>query len=229
LEIRDSIKIKTFNWFCDDHWKFDSFSKYYAPFFSYVVTTDKESVEKYKKIGIKNVIVSQWACNHFLFKNLNLPYKYDVSFVGQPHGNRAAVIKKIRKAGIEVSTFGYGWPRGRVSVYEMVKIFNQSKINLNFSNASEGLRIQIHARDFEIPGCMGFMITGGNEYLKEYFSFGKEVVVYSDTNDLINKIEYYLTHDEEREKIRRDGYLRVLKEHTYTRRFAEIFKIITGK
>lgn len=229
VEIRDKMKIKTLNWFCDDHWRFDNFSRYYAPYFSYIVTTYKKAVEQYKKIGCENVILSQWACNHFLYRKLDLPYKYDVSFVGQPHGDRPKIIKALKKAGINVETFGFGWPNGRVTTYEMIKIFNQSKINLNLSNASRGQINQIKGRDFEIPGCGGFMITGFNEDLFEYFSPGEEIITYNDISDLIEKVKYYLIHEEERETIRMKGYLRVLNEHTYTIRFSKIFEAVLGK
>jgi spore maturation protein CgeB len=228
LEIKNNMGIRTLNWFCDDHWRFESFSKYYAPYFSYVVTTYKGAIKKYREIGCENVILSQWACNHFLYRRLNLPYKYDVSFVGQPHGDRPKIIKALRKAGINVETFGFGWPNGQVSTYEMIKIFNQSKINLNLSNASRGQVNQIKGRDFEIPGCGGFMITGFNEDLAEYFSIGDEVVTYESVNDLIEKIKYYLTHQDEREAIRERGYERILRDHTYTIRFSKIFDIIFG-
>ncbi|MDI6785870.1 MAG: glycosyltransferase [bacterium] len=226
LEIRDNMEMKTLNWFCDDHWRFDTFSKFYAPYFSYIVTTYKEAAKRYKEIKYENVIFSQWACNHFLYRKLNLPYKYDVSFVGQPHGDRPKIIKNLIKYRINVECFGFGWPKGRVSTYEMIKIFNQSKINLNLSNASRGQINQIKGRDFEIPGCGSFMITGFNEALKEFFEIGKEVVVYTDIEDLIEKIRYFLKNDEERERIKEEGYRRVLKEHTYENRFEKIFEAI---
>ena len=134
-----SQRFLTFNWFADDHWRFENFSKYYAPYFHWVATTDSQAVEKYHQIGYKNVIKTQWACNHFLYKPLNdaekrtqnnaennllypeitykikgaifsnplnisdnQRYRYEVSFIGQPHGNRRKIIEKLRKVGIEV-------------------------------------------------------------------------------------------------------------------------------
>jgi len=55
--------------------------------------------------------------------------KYDVSFVGQPHGNRRQVISALRKAGINVYVWGGGWESGRLSQEEMIRVFNQSRIN----------------------------------------------------------------------------------------------------
>jgi len=226
LEIRQILKIKTINWFCDDHWRFNTFSQYYAPYFDYVVTTFPEAVEKYKQIGCKKIIVSQWGFNQFLYRKLDLEYKYDVSFVGQPHGDRIKFINSLKKVGINVVTFGFGWPNGRVSTYEMVKIFNQTKINLNLSNASRGRINQVKGRDFEIPGSGGFMITGDSEDLKQYFLPGKEIETYKNLAELVEKIKYYLRRDAEREAIKENGYIRAQREHTYEIRLNKIFDII---
>jgi spore maturation protein CgeB len=223
LEIKDNMKIPTINWFTDDHWRFDEFSSKYAPFFSYAVTTHKRALTKYAQSGIQNVIYSQWACNHFLYRKLDLPYIYDVSFVGQPHGDRQEVIKRIRKAGVNVETFGFGWPRGRVTTYEMVKILNQTRVNLNLSNDSRGQTNQIKGRDFEIPGCGAFMITGPAEDIEQYYVMNDEIVSYRDVTDLIEKVRYYLAHEDERERIKNKGYQRVIAEHTYVSRFNAIF------
>ena len=129
-------KVVTVNWFADDHWRFNNFSRYWAPHFNWVVTTDFEVVPKYHSIGILNVDLSQWACNHFLYKKLGLEASYDVSFMGQAYGNRKPIIQTIETAGFKVETRGRGWPAGRVTQDEMIDIFNRSRINLNLANAS---------------------------------------------------------------------------------------------
>ncbi len=253
----------TFNWFADDHFRFYNFSKYYTPLFHWVSTTDSQAKEKYHKIGYKNVIKTQWACNHFLYKPLNLPKIYDVTFIGQPHGNRREVIEKIKKAGINVKCWGKGWPAKRISQEEMIKIFSQSKINLNLTKSSGNInfralasiflkrelneslkfvsprywfpnfqsilakkREQIKGRNFEIPGSGGFLLTSNADNLKDYYIPGKEIVIFQNTKDLIDKIHYYLAHEDKREAIARAGHERTLQDHTYEKRFKEIFKII---
>lgn len=142
--------VLTYNWFADDHWRFPIFSKYYAPNFSWVSTTDSMAVEKYKNIGYNRAIKTQWACNHFLYSQIseNHNYKYDVSFVGQSHGNRKKIIEFLNKAGIKTDCFGAGWPNGRVSQEKMIEIFNNSKINLNLTGSSGGVNIKSLAKIF---------------------------------------------------------------------------------
>jgi spore maturation protein CgeB len=82
---------------------------------------------------------------------------------------------------------------------------------------------QIKGRNFEIPGCGGFLLTGSADNLEEYYQDGREVVIFHDDDELIDKIHYYLAHDEERSAIAQAGYERTLREHTYVHRFREIF------
>lgn len=243
----------TLCWFADDHWRFDTFSRQYCRAFDYCVTTDSNAVERYRSAGYSNVILSQWACNPHRYHKLDLPRIHPVTFVGMAHGNRRDLVSRLESRGIEVQCFGFGWKRvrgfyrkwnrwvdrlpfglpyagaGRVSHSAMIRIFNQSRINLNFANSSQGDKQQIKGRNFEIPGCGGFILTSEAEGLDRYFSPGKEVVTYSDFEDLVDKIRYYLVQGEEREAIAEMGYLRVLRDHTYEKRFRAIFEIVLGK
>ena len=230
----------TFNWFCDDHWRFDNFSRHWAPAFNWVSTTAASALPKYRRIGYTNVIKTQWACNHFLYRPSTSDPIYDVTFVGQPHGTRRQTIAAIRAAGIDVKTWGHGWESGRLTQEEMIRVFSSSRINLNLSNASTTgvgwarwlpwrrapLPQQIKGRNFEIPGCGGFVLTGMAENLDEYYVPDREVSVFSDVDDLVAKVRFYLDHEPQRQQVAEAGYARTVAEHTYEKRFNEIFTIM---
>jgi spore maturation protein CgeB len=235
-QISDSGDTITLNWFSDDHWRFDTFSSRWAPAFNFVATTSTSALPKYEAIGYKNVLKTQWACNHFEYRPLNFPLDTEVSFVGMAHGIRPQLVASLRSAGIKIITRGKGWPEGRINQEEMIRLFNRSRINLNFSNASrkpsllkrlfKGAKAQlqqIKGRNFEIPGCGGFLLTDATENLAEYYTLGKEVVVYESMKDLIDKTRYYLAHEKERAAIAKAGYERTIREHTYEIRFRDLF------
>src|SRR5262249_13056739 len=46
----------TLNWFCDDHWRFDAYSRHWAPCFNWAVTTAGSAPAKYAQIGCDHVI-----------------------------------------------------------------------------------------------------------------------------------------------------------------------------
>lgn len=244
-------KYVTLNWFCDDQWRFENFTKYYATHFTYAITTDKFSLNKYKSIGCENVILSQWGS--FLYnENIDfetMSYKYDVSFVGGISGYREWIVKELSKRGINVECFGYSWKNGKISFEETAEVFKSSRINLNISNSvSRDIRYifssvknlkefivaqkrfeQIKARNFEIPASGGFELTNYIAGLDDYFLIGGEIAVYSSVDDLALQIKYYLNNESERKKIMLEGFKRAISEHTYYQRFKNIFDKITVK
>ena len=245
-------KYTTINWFCDDQWRFENFTRYYAPHFTYSVTTDKFALSKYREIGYKNVILSQWAsfgCSvNIDFEVEAIKYKYDVSFVGGISGYRKWLINRLKRKGAKVECFGAGWENGRISFEEMAEIFKTSKINLNVSNsASYDIRYifssakslrefvkakkrieQLKARNFEIPAFGGFQLTNYVPSLEDYFDIGREVAVYTSIEDLVLQINYYLNNEEERREIMIGGYKKAINEGTYLNRLKEVFEKIEG-
>src|SRR3954447_10936802 len=109
----------TVNWFADDHWRFDDFTSVYAPALDWSVTTDHDAVPRYRALGVENVVLSQWACNRYAYTKRTDELKHDVTFVGQPHGDRIEVVERLRGAGITVECWGHGWPAGRLEQDEM--------------------------------------------------------------------------------------------------------------
>lgn len=112
---------------------------------------------------------------------------------------------------------------------DMIQMHSRSKINLGFSSCgttheTEERIVQVRLRDFEVPMSGGFYLVEYMEELEEFFDIGKEIVCYSDPDDLVDKIEYYLEHDHQREEIRRAGYERALRNHTWHKRFEMAFK-----
>lgn len=96
----------------------------------------------------------------------------------------------------------------------------------NFKSFLGTLKSQINCRIFEVLGCGGFLLTMDGDNLRDYYQDGKELVIFKSVKDCAQKIKYYLAHDEEREKIARLGYERTMREHTYEKRFNDIFRIM---
>jgi spore maturation protein CgeB len=217
----------TLNWFCDDHWRFENYSRFVAPNFNFAVTTDSDALPKYRAIGMADrAIKSQWACNHELYRPAGCARELEVSFVGQPHGSRAQTAQSLWAEGIPLKVFGYGWKGApRLPFHEMVRVFSRSKINLNLSNASvDDKHQQIKGRNFEVPGTRSFLLTGQADNLEEYYTDGKEIVVFRSPDEMVDRIRYYARHDSERESIADAGYRRTINEHTWEHRWTDIFR-----
>lgn len=96
---------------------------------------------------------------------------------------------------------------------EMPLIFRHSKVNIHITLRS--ITSGISLRILDVLACGGFLLTNYQRETAEYFEDGKELVMYTDFQDLYQKVGYYLEHEEEREAIARAGCLKVKKGFTY--------------
>ncbi len=229
--LRDSSIAATVNWATDDSWRYAQFSRLVAPVFHAFTTTYPDVVPRYLRDGITHVLLTQWAANAAALRP-PLPAsecRFPVSFVGTAHGRRSAWVRALARRGIDVITFGHGWPRGPVAAGEIPEIIRQSVISLNFANSAltwDGPvprhQNQIKARTFEVPGAGGFLLTEWAEGLDRYYVPGSEIAVYRRLDELAEAVRYYLAHPAERDAVASAGHRRTCAEHTYDRRLPEI-------
>jgi hypothetical protein len=80
-------------------------------------------------------------------------------------------------------------------------------------------------RQFEVTGTGTMLLTPNHPSLTQHFIPGSEIEVYSSFEDLVEKVLYYRTHDEERESIAKRGQQRCLAEHGLSVRAVEFLDI----
>jgi len=112
---------------------------------------------------------------------------------------------------------------GPIDYYDkMPEIFAKSKINLNITLRS--IRSGIPLRAMDILGCGGFLLSNYQADFFDFFNPGEDLVLYDSKDDLLDKCDYYLKHDEERIKIARSGMERVRNEYNYDIILGEMLK-----
>ena len=229
--IRECSNVRTVCWTTDDSWKYREVSRFIGRYYHTMTTTYDYIIQNYHADGIRNVLLTQWAAKS---QDLMEPIpakqcRYGVTFIGAAHGGRKRRIDAIRKSGIKIKCWGSGWPGGPIAADEIASIMRDSVISLNFAN-SKG-RNQIKARNFEVPGAGGFLLSEKAPGLDNYYKIGEEIGVFSDTEELISKIKYYLSEHEHRDRIAQAGFERTKREHTYELRLKEVvaFTLKSGK
>lgn len=217
----------------DDDWRFEDYSRYYAPLFDYTILMHDVRKE-YKKEGIKNVIFWYWAFNCEVLKPLNLEKKYDVTFIGSPRASRFELVKYLIDNGINIHIWGDGWAKypelkgryhGTLSTEDFVKVINQSRINMNFSMGGHG-EPQVKGRPWEIASCGSFALVERCEDFKKFFKEDKEIAMFNfnDKEDMLKKVKYYLAHEKEREEIAKKAYNKTILFHNQIERVSNFFK-----
>lgn len=103
---------------------------------------------------------------------------------------------------------------------EMPQVFKQSRINLNIT--LRNIKSGIPLRAFDIMGCGGFLLSNYQADFLDCFVPGEDFVYYENPEDLKKKIRYYLTYEEERKAVARNGHDKVASGHTYRHRIREL-------
>lgn len=143
-----------------------------------------------------------------------------VGFIGSYEKERAAAIRGLAEAGVEVRVWGNGWramgdpPPGLRLEYrplygdEYAAALSAFDINLCFlRKANRDLQT---TRSVEIPGCGAFMLGERSDEHRRLFEEGREAEFFADPRELGEKVRYYLAHPERRRAIAAAGRRRCL-------------------
>ncbi len=108
---------------------------------------------------------------------------------------------------------------------DMYRILRASKITLNNHEKIQQSYAN-NMRLYEATGAGTLLLTDWKENLHEMFEPEKEVATYKNPEECLERIQYYLEHEEERSAIAHAGQQRTLREHTYEQRMKELINIV---
>jgi len=218
----EDLPIPTACYLIDVHlgtWRYQA-----ARFFDAVFIAQKDYLERFRRaVGHDQVYWLPLAAAPDVHRDHSLPRIYDVGFVG----NIALAHRKTaraRRLKLIAQRFRTNDFYRTYMPEEVGRVYSQSRIVFNCSIASD-----VTMRIFEGSACGAMILTDAiANGLDELFEIGREIVVYQDDADLLEKIAYYLAHEEERETIARAGQKRTLKEHTYAYRVMKMVEIVNS-
>lgn len=96
---------------------------------------------------------------------------------------------------------------------EMPVIFHSSNINLN--TTSKSIRSGIPLRLWDIMASGGFVLSNFQSELPEYFESGIHLDTYASMGELLEKCDYYLSHEKQRKEIAANALEEIKSKHTY--------------
>lgn len=163
------------------------------------------------------------------FYNKGLERDIDVSFIGAVDlagvrwPQRIQHINFLRSSGINIFVAG-GQRQKRISWEEYSSLLNRSKISLNWAlNPGTGTS-QIKGRVFETMSCGAMLLEDDGIQTNEFFEPDEEFVTFHDQQDLLNKLHYYLAHDDERRAIAESGYEKATKIYNARNMWGHLFR-----
>lgn len=195
----------TFNWFCDDSYRFDTFSSKVCKLFHYCSTPEKRFLPNYIKLGYSNILYATWHANVELYSSPKVKKDIELSFIGGYHGDRIEYLNFLRDNSLEVITYS-----GKLSFEDMIYIHSRSKICLNFTKDSSGNSTQMKARIFEVIASKSLLVTEYTPDIDNCFR-ADEILTFSDKEELLSKIKW--CRENNTDIFRLKGFERVKREH----------------
>lgn len=231
--------IQTAFWFVEDYRLFLYWKEIAAHYDAIFTIQRNEFHEALKSVGARNIMYLPCAANPSVHRPLLLEpsemdrYGSPVSFVGAGYYNRQSLFSRMALPGLKI--WGNDWPKEwpgaslvqedgrRVTVEETAKIYCATKVNLNLHSSPNHEGINPHGdfvnpRTFEIASCGAFQIADQRGELADLFVPGDEIAVIRTPEEIPQVIQYYLSHEHERQEMAERARARVLAEHTYVHR-----------
>lgn len=182
--------------------------------------TTKSLNDMKKNLKQDNIFFLPFSVDIDIYKNLNLEKTIDVmaSFSDNPvvYPSR----RKIRNAALSL---GINVFYRKVIHEKYIQKINKSKIFINSNNLNNSLSMKYS----EVLSCGTLFLTDKPEDFEILgYEDQKHLVLYSNTNELKEKIKYYLEHEDERQQISLEGMNFVRENHNNTIRVKQFIDIV---
>lgn len=233
-------KTKLAVWFIDGV-KRDLLKKldYQFKYYDYIFTFEEQDVLEIKKVYGLEAYFCPLGYNKFAYYPVEMLKDIDIIFVGMGSEKRIKILNEIaqfsKKANLTFKIVGkyysenHFWKKWQFRkkygiLYKYIEnkfiepkvvadLYRRSKICINIHvDEHDGL----NPRSFDILGTKSFMLVDERISYGEDLKSGRDFIVYRDSGDLINKINYYLNDKYKREKIANSGYNQVKSKMSIT-------------
>lgn len=205
--------------------------------FECIFTSFPHYMEPLKSLGV-HAVFNPLAFEPAVLDRLpRLPRIHDVAFVGgvgvPSHWSYGMHVLEAVAMNIPTAKFwGYGYEQlnpsspikqayqGEAWGLEMYVVLSQSRIVLN-RHGEVAENYANNMRMFEASGTGALLLTEAKDNIRDYFA-EDECVTYTSPMDAVDKIRYYLAHEDERAEIAAKGQKRTLRDHTYAQRMKTV-------
>lgn len=206
------------------------------------VTTKNHNVPELLEAGARGVFHVDKAFDPLVHRPMPVTpdvrtlFGGDVGFVGWPEAERAASMLHLARHGVPVRIWG-PWGRLRLS-HPNLRIEGRPLWSDDYARALSAFRINLcflrkvnrdrhTTRSVEIPACGGFMLAERTEEHLALFEEDREAVYFSSDGELLEKVRWYLAHEDERVRIAEAGRRRCWAGgYTYAQRLEGVLAYV---
>jgi len=208
------------------------------PIYDHIFSFSKTTTEFINKLNSVEATFFPYGAKQIPKQDVKVK-QHDVLFVGSADMRRVFLLEHLTQQNLCV--YGSKWQRnGDVISTELNSVIHDqsiwgdelhqllatSKIILNITRSTfYGVETGLNLRIFETLAAGGFLLTDHCEELEELFIIGKHIETYKNAKELKEKVEYYLTHEDERAAIARSGYEFYMKNYAWKSRMEKLLQL----
>lgn len=194
----------------------------YVRLFDYIFCAQKNFCLSLRRKGIKNVYWIPLAHDPKIHKDYNLKRSYGLGFVGNINvfqNPRRFLFLQILSVLFKIKVLE------NVYFQKMSIFYSRCKISFNIPVTND-----LNARVFETMAAGSMLVTPANQIgILEIFKDKKHLVTYTNIFDLISKVRFYLSAENERQSISKAGQGAVKKHHSYIHRVTKMISTVNKK
>lgn len=241
--------VATAMWFVEDYRLF-LYWRAFAPYYDIFAGIQEEPfIQALRAVGVENYLYLPLAAQPSVHRPLTLSaaeqkrFGADLSFMGAGYPNRRQAFRRL--SGYDFKIWGTEWEDEpllaphlqmegrRISPEEAVRIFNAAKINLNLHSGTRRDEAVtggdfVNPRTFEIAACGAFQLVDKRALMPPLFA-ADELATFESMEELLEKVDYFLTRPEERAAYAKRGRERVLAGHTYAARMRTLLDFTAAR
>ena len=207
----------------------DEYNSYDYVFFA----SQKMHDELASKLHVPSGVAQQCVDDSAMVYEEGHDKQYELLFVGNSRHVFRPILKDLIPTEHKLTVYGRHWEKFPVQDYVVSDYMDNSKVGQAYHDAKillndhwDDMRENgiISNRIFDALAVGAFIISDDIPEIHELF--GDNVVTYHGREDLKEKIDYYLKHEEERDAKAKAGQKIALNGHTFRDRVAVMVKVI---
>jgi spore maturation protein CgeB len=195
-------------------------TRHIAATFDLFLTNAPDCVPRYRALGARAGVLPIATNEAFFHPAPARPeHACEVLVLGRAHPDRLEPVRALVER-FDTHVYGEGWEEhgiaGRGLIYgdDVLAALNSARITVIFFRTGGGhALVKVGLFDFAAAGALVF--TNRFAEVERYFTYGREIVGFDSTAELLAQVRRYLDHPDEAAAVRQAGRARVLAEHTW--------------
>jgi hypothetical protein len=201
---------------------FEPATRHVSPLFDLFLTNAPLCVARHEALGARARVLPIGTNEEFYRP---VPPRHDlrcdVLVLGRAHPDRVEPVRALVEA-FDTHLYGEGWDehglvsRGTIYGDDVLAALSSAAVTVVFFLTGAGhALVKVGLFDFAAAGAL--VVTNRFPEVERYLEYGREIVGFESTDDLLRAVRRMLDHPDEAAAIRRAGRERVLRDHTWRR------------